>query len=61
MLRLKVKDRSLCLLQACALNATSEFQAFVADVNGALQRVGSTASAILLRDFNTHIRTDSET
>ena len=44
-----------------ALNAVSEHQAFVDDVNDALQRVGSTESIILLRDFNAHIETDSET
>ena len=38
-------------------NAASEYQASVDDVNDALQRVGSTESAILL---NAHIGTDSE-
>ena len=49
------------LLQMCAFNAVSKYQAFVDDVNKALQRVGSTESTILLRDFNAHIGTNSET
>ena len=36
MLKLKVLDRSLCLLQVYAPNATSEYQAFVNEVNDAL-------------------------
>ena len=57
MLKLKVKDRLLCLLQEYAPNAVSEYQAFVDDVNDTLQRVGSTESTILLGDFNAHIGT----
>ena len=57
MLKLKVKDRSLCVLQVYAPNVISECQAFVDDVNNALQRVGSTESTILLGDFNAHIGT----
>ena len=41
MLKLKVEDRSLCLLQVYATNAVSEYQAFVDDVHDALQRVRS--------------------
>ena len=60
-LKLKVKDRSLCLLQVYTANAVSEYQAFVDDVNDALQRVWYTESTILLGDFNVHIMTDKET
>ena len=42
-------------------NAVSEYQAFVDDVNNALQRVGSTESSSLFGEFNAHIGTDSET
>ena len=38
MLKLKVMDRSLCLLQVYAPNATSEYQTFVDEVNDALLR-----------------------
>ena len=61
MLKLKVKDRSLCLLQVYAPNAVSEYQVFVDDVNDALQRVASTEFTIVLGDFNAHIGTDNET
>ena len=44
-----------------ALNAVSEYQAFVDDVNDALQKVRSTKSTIFFGDFNAHIGTDSET
>ena len=59
-LKLKVKDRSLCLLQVYALNAVSEYQTFVDDVKDALRRVGSTESTIILGDFNVHIVKNSE-
>ena len=47
MLKLKVKNRSLCLLQVYSPNAVSEYQAFVDDVIDAIQRAGSTESRIL--------------
>ena len=61
MLKLNVKDRSLCLLQMYAQSAVTEYQAFVDDVKDALQRVGSTKFTIHLGDFNAHIGTDNET
>ena len=61
MLKLKVKDRSLCLLKVYAPDFVSKYQAFVDDVNDALQRVGLTESTILFGDFNTHFGTDGET
>ena len=61
MLKLKVKDRSLCLLQVYAPNTVSEYLAFVDDVNDVLQRVGLSESTILSGDFNADIGTDSET
>ena len=48
MLKLKVLDRSLCLLQVYAPNATSEYQAFVDEVNDALLRVSATESTVLM-------------
>ena len=42
MLKLKVKDRSLCLLQVYAPHAVSEYQTFVNEVSDAFQRVRST-------------------
>ena len=57
LLKIEVKNRSLCLLQVYAPNALREYQAFEDNVNYALQRVGSTKSTVLLRDFNAHIET----
>ena len=59
MLKLKVLDRSLCLLQVYAPNATSEYQAFVDEVNDALLRVSATKSTVLMGDFNAHVGTSS--
>ena len=46
MLKLKVFDRSLCPLQVYAPNATSEYQAFVDEVNDALLHISPTESAV---------------
>ena len=58
MLKLKVLDRSLCLLQVYAPNATSEYQTFVDEVNDALLRVSATESTVLMGDFNAHVETE---
>ena len=60
MLKLKVLDRSLCLLQVYAPNVKSEYQAFVGDVNDALLRVSPAESIILMRDCNAHVGTDTD-
>ena len=61
MLKLKVLDQSLCLLQVYAPNATSEYQAFVDEVNDALLRVSHTKSTVLTRNFNAHVGIDTDT
>ena len=61
MLKLKVLDRSLCLLQVYAPNATNEYQAFVDEVNDALLRVSATESTVLMGDFNANVGTDTDT
>ena len=61
MLKLKVLDRLLCLLQVYAPNATREYQAFVDEVNDALLRVSLTESTVPMRDFNAHVGTDIDT
>ena len=58
-LKLKVLDRLLCLLQVYAHNATSEYQAFVNEVNHALLRVSPTESRVFMGDFNAHVGTDT--
>ena len=59
MLKLNILDRSLCLLQVYVLNATSEYQAFVDEVNDALLRVSPTESIVLMGDFKAHVGTDT--
>ena len=61
LLKLKVLDRSLCLLQVYAPDATSEYLAFVHEVNDALFRVSATESTVLMGDFNTHVGKDTDT
>ena len=51
MLTLKALDQSLCLLQVYALNTTSEYPAFVDEVNDALLQVSPTESTVLMGDF----------
>ena len=60
MLKLKVKNRSLCLLQVYAPGAVNKYQVFVDDVNDALQNVGSSKVSILLGNFNAHFGTDNK-
>ena len=48
MLKCRVLDRSLCLLQIYAPNAMSEYQAFMEEVNDTLLRVSPTESAVLM-------------
>ena len=61
MLKLKVLDRSLCLLQVYAPNATSENQAFVDDLNNALLRISPTEFRVLMVNFNAHVGIDTNT
>ena len=53
----KNKEPVIMLIADVCPNAVSKYQAFVDDVNDALQRVRSTEVIILLRDFNSHIGT----
>ena len=59
MLKLKVLDRSLCLFQVYAPNATSEYRTFGNEVNDALLQVSPTESTVLMGDFNAHVGTDT--
>jgi len=53
-LKLKVKNQSICLLEVYAPSAASEYQAFVDEVNNALHRVSPFESIVLMGDFNAH-------
>ena len=44
-----------------APNATSEYQAFVDEVNDALLRVSPTESTVPMGDFNAQVETDTDT
>ena len=59
-LKLKVLDPSLCLLQVYAPNVTSEYQAFVDEVNDALLRVSPTEFTVLMGNFHAHVGTDTK-
>ena len=59
--QLKVLDWSLCLLQVNAPSASSEYQDFVNQVNEALLQRPPTESTVLMRDFNAHVETDTDT
>ena len=61
MLKHKVLDRSLCLLQVYAPNAASEYQAFEDEVNDALLRVSPTESTVLMGDFKARVGIDTDT
>ena len=61
MLKHKVLDRSLCLLQVYAPNATNEYQAFVDEVNEAFLRVSPTESTVLKQDFSAQVGTGPDT
>ena len=58
MLKLKVLDRPLFLLQVYAPNSTSEYQAFVDEVNDTVLRASPTEFTVLMGDFNAHVGTD---
>ena len=49
------------LIAGTCLNATSEYQTFVDEVNDALLRVSATESTVLMGDFNAHVCTDTDT
>ena len=61
MLKFKVLDRSSCLLQVHAPNATNEYQAFVDEVNDALLRVSATESTARMGNLKAHVGTDIDT
>ena len=61
MLKLKVLDRLLCLIQIYASNATNEYQAFVDEINHALLQVSPNESTVLMEDFNAYLGTNTDT
>lgn len=59
MLKPVLHDKTLCKFQVYAPNATSEYEAFVDEVNDALSRAAKFESTVLLGDFNAHVGTDN--
>ena len=60
LLKLRLQERSLCILQVYAPNAEAQYQSFLDEVDVALQKITS-AESIVLGDFNAHVSTDDMT
>ena len=58
MLKLKVLNWSLCLLQKYAPNATSEYRAFGDKANNVLFQASPTDSTVFMGNFYAYIGTD---
>ena len=61
LLKLRLQERSLCILQVYAQNAETQYQPFLYEVDVALKEVTSAESIVLLGDFNAHVGTDDKT
>ena len=60
-LKLKLRERSLCIVQVYAPNAEAQYPPFLDEVSAALQKVTPAESILLLGDFNAHVGMDNET
>ena len=61
LLKLKLLERSLCVLQVYAPNIKSQYEAFLEKVEVALGKATSSESLVLLGDFNAHVGIDNAT
>ena len=61
LLKLRLQERSLCILQVYALNAKTQYQPFLDKLDVALQKVTSAESIVLLGDFNAYVSNDDKT
>ena len=61
LLKLRLQEGSLCILQMYAPNAEAQYQPFLDEVIVVLQKVTSAESILLLGDFNVHVCTDTKT
>ena len=59
-LKLRLQERSLCILLVYAPNAEVQYQPFLDEVGVALQKVTSAESIILLGDFNANVGTNNK-
>ena len=58
-LKLRLQERSLCILQVYAPNIESQYEAFLEEAEVALGKATSSESLVLLGDFNAHVGIDS--
>ena len=61
LLRLKLKGKTLALVQVYAPNTESEYAPFLYEVFDVLEGIQGTDSIVLLGDFNTHVGNDAQT
>ena len=61
LLKLRLQERSLCILQVYAPNIESQYEAFLEEVEVALGKATSSESLVLLGDFNAHVGIDNGT
>ena len=54
LLKLRLQERSLCILQVYAPNIESQYETFLEEVEVALGKAASSESLVLLGDFNAH-------
>ena len=61
LLRFKLKEKTLALVQVYAPNTESEYAPFLDEVLRVLERIPGTDSIVLLGDFNAHVGKDAQT
>ena len=61
LLRLKLKEKTLALVQVYTPNTESEYAPFLDEVLGVLEGIPGTDSIVLLGDFNAHVGNDAQT
>ena len=61
LLRLKLKEKTLALVQVHTANTESKYAPFLDEVLGVLEGIPGTDSIVLLGDFRAHVENDSQT
>ena len=59
LLKLRLQEWSLCILQVYATNAEAHYHPFLDEIGVAFQKVTSAVLIVLLGDFNAHVGTDN--
>jgi len=59
MLRLKLSDRSMCLIRVYAPNPCTQYPEFLEETSDALRRVESNKSTIVFGNFSAHVVKDA--